>query len=124
MERFKNKTGEWTYRIIASDLCEEHHVRGGEWPAIFAYLFPPDNPSKKRGFAEHFGRSLIVFLNTENRLRLLKEAPSMAEEKQTANLLQILYNTGSAVEEQSAPARRKLSDTRWRSTLHPPNDYC
>jgi hypothetical protein len=98
IERYRDKTGRWIFRLIAPDLCNEHRVQGGDWPASFTHYFPSDHPDKKRGFAGHFGPSLTAFLNTENRLRLLKEGPSMAEEKETANLLQMLYNMGSAAE--------------------------
>jgi hypothetical protein len=92
VERYKDKTGRWIFRLIAPDLCNEHRVQGGDWPGSFTHYFPSDHPDKKRGFAGHFGPSLTAFLNTENRLLLLKESPSAAEEKQTENLLQMLYN--------------------------------
>lgn len=105
LTRSQDQNGNWQYHGLDPRLGEQHTVGGGRWPQDFEKPFSTPESREQHGdwFAEQFGPGLVAFLTTEQRLRLVKEAPSSDNEYSTANLLQAFYNAHSAVE-------RKVSD--------------
>ncbi|MEH2063652.1 MAG: ATP-binding protein [Nostoc sp.] len=92
VERYRDENGNWMFRTLAPELDQEHNIGGGgEWPSWyegnFQYLI-----ENKLQFVQYFGRSMVAFLTTENRLQLVKESASANHERQEATLLQALYN--------------------------------
>ena len=105
LTRTQDKGGNWRYHGLNPMLDQQHTVGGGRWPEDFEppFLTPESREKHRDWFGEQFGPGLVAFLTTEQRLRLVKEAPSSDNEYSTANLLQAFYNSHSATE-------RKVSD--------------
>lgn len=89
---YQEDHGPWARRILDPDLCREHYTRGTSSPVVYEdYQFQNTEEALGR-FAANFGTDMITFLTTEHRLQLVKESQSPSHERQTANLLQALYN--------------------------------
>jgi predicted ATPase len=93
VERFYDANGQWHFRVLNPELLSEHRLNGPIWPTEYEKNF-----KNHEFFAEHFGRSMVAFLTTEHRLRLVKQSASQKEEREAANLLQILFDDGPATE--------------------------
>ncbi len=95
LERYQDENSNWIFRTLAPELFTERQVNASFWSndeQVSSHL------SDRLQFAEHFGVAMVAFITTENRLQLVKEAPSSAHERQEVNLLQALYNAGSKLE--------------------------
>ncbi len=104
LTRTQDQNGNWQYHGLNPMLDQDYTMSGGRWPQDFEQPFStPDLREQHRDwFAEQFGSGLVAFLTTEQRLRLVKEAPSSENEYSTANLLQAFYNAHSAIERKVA----------------------
>ncbi len=102
VERYQNRAGSWEYRVLNPELIDETHNSSRiEWPAGYqAGLYNDAAGPNLKYFAESFGKAMIGFLTTEQRLQLVKETASPGHEKQTSNVLHALYNAGRATEQE------------------------
>lgn len=98
VERDQDENGNWSFRTLAPELSQEHHVGGGNWPVGFEEYFQNPRENIYQVFAENFGRAMVAFLTTEHRLQLVKESPSPSHAREAANLLQMLYYAGRQAE--------------------------
>jgi predicted ATPase len=95
IERYKESNGRQSFRVLAPELNQENSMSGGNnYPDWHKQNFQALLSDKKL-FAHEFGKALIAFLTTEHRLLLVKESPSAGDERQAANLLQILHKDSS-----------------------------
>lgn len=94
----------WIFHTLAPRLVGEHSQSGGpKWPEEYVERYDPilsqGGISARSIFLSSFGTSMVGFLTTEDRLQLVKETASASREGQSANPLQVLYNRGSAIED-------------------------
>jgi len=102
IERYQDERGNWTYRVLNPQLLDEASYSGGpEWPNGYT----PENFHSAKGpnylfFAQQFGKAMIAFLNTENRLLLVKESETPSHERQVSKILHAIYNAGRSREKE------------------------
>jgi hypothetical protein len=96
VERRFNERGNWSWRALVPELCDEFVNSGGTWPDDYQRMFSSKSAHTQRQFAHAFGQAMVAYLTTEHRLQLVKESPSASKEHQVANLLQALYAAGSS----------------------------
>jgi ABC-type Mn2+/Zn2+ transport system ATPase subunit len=88
------------WRHLGSTLVkEEQNATAGKWPESFKSEFMTRRTSQQH-FGSTYGKGLVAYINTEDRLRLIKESPSQSEDNETANLLQAMYSAGKPAEMQ------------------------
>src|SRR5213079_2086293 len=101
-ERYQDERGNWTYRVLNPGLLDETSYGGGpEWPNGYT----PENFYSAKGpnyffFAQSFGKAMIAFLSTENRLLLVKESETPSHERQVSKILHAIYNAGRSKEQE------------------------
>jgi predicted ATPase len=104
IERYQDTNGNWTFRVLNSELNQEHSIsHGGGWPYSHEQQFSQQTGHFERFFAEQFGRAMVAFLTTEARLQLVREGESLSHNWQASSLLQMLYRSGH-------PATQAVSD--------------
>lgn len=99
IKRYLDENGNWVFRTLQPDLCSEHHTNAPPWPTWYEAQLASEGDNARAIFAEHFGKAMVAFLTTENRLLLVKEAPSPSDEREAANLLQSLFSAERATEQ-------------------------
>jgi len=99
-ERKRDRNGRWAYHGLKPTLDGDHPLIGAEWPDNFEPQFSSPEIIRGNGwFSQEFGAGLVGFLTTENRLQLVKEAPSGAPST-VPNLLKALYRLPSATRDE------------------------
>lgn len=85
-------------RTLSSNLMSQHNIGvGADWEQNCQDWLAQKNENTKNNFRQWFGSFFVSLLETEDRLKLIKETES-SEKGETNNLLQAFYYEGSKVE--------------------------
>lgn len=85
-------------RTLSSNLASQHNVHVGlGWEENFQSILNQSKSNAKRLFSHWFGSFFVSLLETEDRLKLVKESES-SEKGTTTNLLQAFYQEGAEIE--------------------------
>jgi len=98
VERYPDPHGNWTYRTLNPDMNGQYQSGGGVWPDSYRIPATQSPEDRKRWLITHFGRGLISFLTTEQRLQITKASPSKSSKGDVQNLLQAFYGAGTPIE--------------------------
>lgn len=101
VERYQDDRGHWAGHALNPDLVGETEVNGGSWPSSQEERYTRrESDNFCAFFALNFGMQMVAFLTTQNRLQIVSEGPSGSRDMEAASLLQMLYNGGSAANNQ------------------------
>jgi len=90
-ERKRDTNGNWAYHGLKPTLDGDHPLASGQWRPDFERMFGSRETLLSNGwFSQEFGPGLVGFVTTDNRLQLVKEAPSGVPST-VPNLLKALY---------------------------------
>lgn len=94
----------WRFRTLDTNLNQEFQMDINTGTTIQSFpewledSFQNENTDKNKLFIQYFGKAMVAFLSTENRLQLVKESPSSGHLQEMANVLQALYSAGTSTE--------------------------